>query len=93
MMGTQTCKKCFREQRFEFCIKDELWGLLPDQWMNHVLCFECFLEELEKVAPEKQLSLNDFFFMGVIGVSDNTSFGGIFLDSDYRKNRKIILGD
>ena len=92
MAKNQTCKKCFRKQRFEFFIKDEIWGLLPDDWRNRVLCFECFLEELETVAPGKRLGLNDFYFLGVVGV-DNSTFGGIFLDSDSRKNRKIILGD
>lgn len=92
-MTNQTCKKCSREQRFEFSIKDEIWELLPGVWQNHVLCFECFLEELERAVPDKRLSLNDFFFLGIVGVSDNNSFGGIFLDSDYRKDRKIILGD
>ena len=92
MTKNQTCKKCFREQRFEFFIKDEIWNMLPKMWQNHVLCFECFLEELEKSAPDKRLSLNDFYFLGVVGV-DNSIFGGIFLDSDSRKNRKIILGD
>ncbi len=92
MTTNQTCKKCFREQRFEFFIKDEIWKMLPGTWQNHVLCFECFLEELETAAPGKRLSLNDFYFLGVVG-TDNSMFGGIFLDSDSRKNRKIILGE
>jgi hypothetical protein len=50
------------------------------------------LEELEKAVPGKRLSLNDFYFLGVVGV-ENSRFGGIFLDSDGRKDRKIILGD
>jgi len=66
--------------------------MLPGVWQNHVLCFECFLEELEKVVPSKRLSLTDFYFLGVVGV-DNSMFGGIFLDCDGRKNRRIILGD
>jgi len=93
MLRKQTCKKCFREVRFEFSIKDEIWNKLPEKWRKHCLCIECFSEELENEAPGQQISLNDFFLLGIVGSVDNNDFGGCFLDSDYRKNRRIILGD
>jgi hypothetical protein len=93
MLGKQTCAKCLKEMRFEFSIKDEIWNKLPVKWRNHCLCIECFSEELENEAPNQQISLNDFFFLGIVGTLDNNAFGGCFLDSDNRKNRRIILGD
>jgi hypothetical protein len=93
MLKQQSCKKCQKEMRFEFSIRDEIWNKLPTKWRDQVLCIECFLEELEKEVPSQQISLNDFFFLGIVGSIDNNGFGGCFLDSDYRKNKRIILGD
>lgn len=93
MLKQQSCKKCQKEMRFEFNIKDVIWDKLPTKWRDHVLCIECFLEELEKEAPTQEIHLSDFFFLGIVGGIDNDDFGGCFIDSDYRKNRRIILGD
>lgn len=63
--------------RFEFSIKKDIWNKLPDRWHNHVLCIECFLEELEKTSPDQRFGLLDFSFLGIVG---NKNFGGILID-------------
>ncbi len=63
----QYCKKCGRDQRFEFSIRKEIWEKLPIEWQNHVLCIECFLEELEKTTPYQQFYASDFAFMAIVG--------------------------
>jgi hypothetical protein len=63
----QYCKKCGRDQRFEFSIKKEIWEKLPIKWQNHVLCIECFLEELEKTSPDQRFDASDFAFMAIVG--------------------------
>lgn len=93
MVGNQICKKCFKEMRFGYTIIDEIWNKLPEKWHNKVLCIDCFLEELEKVFPKQKISLNDFYFMGILGDYDNNDFGGILIDSDNKKNIRIFLGD
>lgn len=93
ILRQQCCKKCGKDLRFEFSIKNEIWSKLPEKWRDQILCMECFLEELEKVSPTQKIYLDDFFFIGIIGSPGNSVFGGCFLDSDYRKNRRIILGD
>ena len=70
----QYCKKCGRDQRFEYSIRKEIWKLMPDRWINHVLCIECFLEELALVSPEPKISLSDFSFMSMFP-------GGILVDN------------
>ena len=70
----QYCKKCGRDQRFEFSIRKEIWDLMPEKWINHVLCIECFLEELEQVDREQIIRLSDFAFLGLIP-------GGILIDN------------
>lgn len=63
----QYCKKCGRDQRFEFSIKKEIWEKLPEEWQNHVLCIECFLEELEKMSPDQIFDISDFAFLAIVG--------------------------
>ncbi len=70
----QYCKKCGRDMRFEFSIRKEIWEKLQDQWKNHVLCIECFLEELERASPDQQFDISDFAFLGMIP-------GGILVDN------------
>lgn len=91
LLKNQTCKKCFKEISIAFNIKDEIWNKLPIKWKNKELCIECFLKELEKQSPTQKICLNDFYFLGINGSLDNSSFGGIFIDSDYKKNRRIYL--
>jgi len=81
MLKKQTCKRCFRETRFEFSIKDDIWSKLPERWQNRVLCIECFLEELEKECPDQEIRLSDFAFLGVVGDIENDEFGGILVDT------------
>lgn len=63
----QCCKKCGRDQRFEFSIRKEIWNKLPNEWIDHVLCIECFLEELEKTSPDQIFDRSDFAFMAIVG--------------------------
>lgn len=63
----QSCKKCNKDMRFEFSIRDEIWEKLPTKWQDHVLCIECFLEELDKVEIDQKLNSSDFAFMVIIG--------------------------
>ena len=70
----QYCKKCGRDQRFEYSIRKEIWELMPKKWVNHVLCIECFLEELASVSPEQEIFLSDFAFLGMLP-------GGILVDN------------
>lgn len=93
MLKNQTCKKCLKEIRFAFSINDEIWNKLPLKWKDKELCFECFLKELEKEVPNQKISLNDFYFLGINGDLNNSNFGGIFIDSDNRKDKRIYLGD
>jgi hypothetical protein len=74
----QYCKKCGRDQRFEFSIREEIWSKLPEKWINHVLCIECFLEELEKASPDQRFELSDFAFIGIVGERFK---GGILIDN------------
>ena len=60
----QTCKKCFKEMRFEFSVEDKLWNKLSEEWKDNFLCIECFLEELEKVSPDEKIGLEKFNFLG-----------------------------
>lgn len=91
MLTKQTCDRCSREMRFAFSIKDEIWNKLSGEKRNNVLCFECFLEQLENDAPKQKICLTDFYYLGVVGSLDNSDFGGTFIDSDYGKNRRILL--
>ena len=94
MSGNPICDKCSRKYRIGYNIKDEIWAKLPKQWNNHSsLCLECFLEELEKTAPEQKLGLNDFSFLSLRGNFNNPKFGGPLMMNDYGKNRRIYLGD
>jgi len=93
MSGNQICRKCFKEMRFGYTIKDEIWNKIPNKWVNSILCIECFLEELEKVAPKQKISLNDFYFLAALGDDNHPQFGGMLIDNDYGKNRRIFLGD
>ena len=94
MPGNQICRKCFKAMRFGYTIKDEIWNQLPPEWINKVLCIECFLEELEKVAPKQKFGLNNFYFLSICGDYDNSpDFGGTLMDNDYGKDRKLYLGD
>ena len=74
----QYCKKCGRDMRFEFSIRDEIWKKLPIEWQNHVLCIECFIEELEKTSPNQRIELSDFNFLGIVGEG---MIGGILVDN------------
>ena len=96
----RTCKKCFKEIRFSFSIKDEIWNKLPKKWRDSILCIECFLGELEKEAPDQKIGLTDFYFLGIVGIEDFddsdppkslNGFGGTFIDNDYRKDQRIFL--
>lgn len=78
MLKKQTCKSCSKEIRFEFSIKNGIWHKIPKKWQNKTLCIECFLELLEKEAPNQKIELNDFYFLGAIGYPKN--FGGILRD-------------
>ena len=64
----QTCKKCGREQRFEYSVLDSLWIMLPKKWHNRCLCIECFIEEIDKMLiDEVNFSKNEFKFLAIVG--------------------------
>ncbi len=55
------CKKCGREQRLAWSIKDDIWNyLVPGKWKEKVLCMECFLE---MVPSTYRITLEDFTFL------------------------------
>jgi hypothetical protein len=85
------CEKCHRNIVFGYSIEDVLWKKLPSKYQNSILCFECFLEELEKRSPNTKIGLNNFYFMGILGDYNNNNFGGILIDSDNKKNKRIYL--
>ncbi|MGP8023296.1 MAG: hypothetical protein ACLQG5_06385 [Methanobacterium sp.] len=92
MEGNPICQKCFRRIVLGYSVKDELWSNLPKNWDSRsVLCLECFIEELDKTHPTLKITLNDFYFLSIIGDYDHEEFGGTILSSDYRKNRRIYL--
>gem|GEM_PF-6477703 len=77
-----------------YSVKDELWAKLPRPWHSgSVLCLECFVEELDKTHPSLTIGLNDFYHLSIIGDYNRADFGGTILDSDYRKDRRIYIGD
>jgi hypothetical protein len=77
-----------------YSVKDELWAKLPKPWHSgSVLCLECFIEELDKTHQSLKISLNDFYFLAILGDYDHADFGGTILDNDYRKDRRVYLGD
>jgi len=42
--------------------------MLPDKWRKHVLCIDCFIEEIDNVLDKRMpLTLKDFDFIGIIG--------------------------
>jgi hypothetical protein len=94
MSGNPICQNCFRKILIGYSVKDELWAKLPNNWHSgSLLCLECFIEELEKSNPKQKITLNDFYFIAIIGDYDNNEFGGTIMDNDYKKNRRIYLGD
>jgi hypothetical protein len=94
LSGNPHCQKCSRKIVLGYSVKDELWAKLPKPWHSgSVLCIECFIEELEKAHPTQKITLSDFYFLAIMGDYDHDGFGGIILDSDYRKDRRIYLGD
>jgi len=72
MSQHQTCKKCLREQRFEFNIEDEIWYKLPEKWHHSALCIECFLEELQAVAPYQKFDMLDFYHLSIVGTEPDS---------------------
>jgi hypothetical protein len=88
--GNPVCHKCSRKIVLGYSVKDELWAKLPKKWNSgSVLCLECFIEEIEKKNPTQKITLNDFYFLAIIGDYDHNDFGGMILESDFRKNRRI----
>lgn len=88
----QVCDKCGCEQRFSYGVTDNLWDKLPKPWKeNNVLCIDCFLEELESTNPNLEINLSDFNHIAIIG--STMGFGGMILDNECGKDRKIYLGD
>jgi|GEM_PF-6688080 len=67
MAMKQTCKRCCKKIFIDFNIKDEIWDKLPKEWKNVVLCFDCFLELLEKNNPKISLKREDFTWIGICG--------------------------
>jgi hypothetical protein len=94
LVGNPTCHRCSRKIVIGYSVKDELWAKLPDPWFEgSVLCLECFIEEIDSAHPTQKITLNDFYYLSFIGDFDHDDFGGIILDSDYRRDRRIYLGD
>jgi len=88
------CDKCSRKIVLSYSVKDELWVKLPNPWhKGSILCLECFIEELEKACPSQKITLSDFYFLAIVGNYGHDNFGGTILDSDFRKNIRIYLGD
>lgn len=83
----EVCKKCGCNSRIAFSVRDDIWAKLPDKWQNHVLCLNCFLEELEKVSPDEEISWKTFNYLAFIGLPDN-DFGGTLIETDYRENNR-----
>lgn len=54
----ETCKKCGRNQRLSWDIKDKVWYSLPEIWHNKVLCLECFLELAEEINLDLRGAIN-----------------------------------
>ena len=92
MPNNPVCEKCLRRYRVQFDIKDEIWAKLPKKYEHSSLCMECFLEELEKTAPNQELGLNDFCFLSFTDLT-NAKFGGPIMMNNYGKDRRIHLGD
>ena len=92
-VGNPTCPKCGRMYGIGYTIKDEIWNQLPLEMHHEGLCLECFLEELEKVAPKQKLGLNSFHFLSLRGDFSNPDFGGPLMNNNYGKDRKLYLGD
>jgi len=72
----QYCKKCGRDMRFEFSIRDEIWNKLPKTWKDRVLCIECFLEELNEVEPDQEIHFDDFNYMCILDPIEETEWKG-----------------
>jgi len=83
----QYCKKCGRDQRFEFSICDEIWNKLPEIWQNHILCIECFLEELNNACPTQKIQVSDFVYMCILDPSCNEDY-----NSEYPKLLHPMFG-
>jgi len=45
----EVCKKCHRNQRLIWSVKDSVWkDVVPKKFYSRVLCLECFLEFASK---------------------------------------------
>jgi hypothetical protein len=86
-VGNPICPKCSRKYGIGYLIKDEIWNKLPKKMHHEGLCLECFLEELEKVAPKQKLGLNDFIHLSFRGDYRNPKFGGPIIMGDNKKRR------
>lgn len=54
----QFCKKCGKSNEYDFSVSDEEWVKLPEKYHNHVLCFNCFIEEY----PSDEFNCNITFY-------------------------------
>ena len=83
----QYCKKCGRDQRFEFSIRDEIWNKLPEMWRDRILCIECFLEELNAADHNQEIHVTDFAYMCILDPIDDKEWEG-----DYPKLLHPLFG-
>ncbi len=66
----QTCKKCGRDQHFEFVVTDQIWRIIPKEFRDKALCIECFIDIMdEQVKPygSFQMTVSDFRFLAIVG--------------------------
>ena len=62
----QTCKVCWRPDKFDFQVPDSIWkAIVPQKFQGHVVCFYCFDEFARLKGIEYHTHLkNELYFAG-----------------------------
>lgn len=64
----ETCKRCGRDQRLAWGVKDAIWDrAVPEKWRNKVLCLECFLELMDRECNNTAEIKEIIEFLGFAG--------------------------
>jgi len=61
----QRCSACKCQDKFNFYVPDELWReIVPSQYLNKVVCLQCFDEFARKKNIDYSHSIDTLYFAG-----------------------------
>jgi hypothetical protein len=65
----QTCKACWRPDKFDFHVPDDVWNrVVPAHLRDHVVCLYCFDEFAREAGEPYADSVKALYFAGDRGV-------------------------